>query len=118
MQKVHIENLLAVVNELHTALDNKFAKDIAILELGAISPIADYFVIATAGSTPQMQGLIQAAEELLKNHGLTLYHTEGLQSGKWVLLDFGTIIVHLFDKESREYFNLERIWGDAPRVSH
>jgi ribosome-associated protein len=88
-----------------------------MMELGSLSPIADYFVIATGSSAPQLAALTQTAEELLKSHGMTLHHTEGLQSGKWVLLDFGTIIVHLFDKESREYYNLERIWGDAKIIT-
>jgi len=104
---------LTAVTALREALDTKFAKDIIVMELGALSPIADYFVIATGGSAPQLAALTDTAEETLKNHGLILHHTEGLQSGKWVLLDFGGVIVHLFDKESREYYNLERIWGDA-----
>lgn len=108
-----MKNELSAVLALHDELDKKFASDIVIMELGSISPIADFFVIATGNSAPQLAALTQTAEELLKNHGMSLHHTEGLQSGKWVLLDFGTVIVHLFDKESREYYNLERIWGDA-----
>ena len=107
-----MENL-TVVKDLHKELDQKFAKDIVILDLGELSPLADFFVIATGGSAPQLAALMGVAEECLKNHGMKLHHTEGMQSGKWVLLDFGSIIVHLFDKESREYYNLERIWGDA-----
>ena len=105
------------VLELHAELDKKFAKDIVIMELDSLSPIADFFVIATGGSAPQLVALAQTAEEFLKAREFKLHHTEGLQSGKWVLLDFGTIIIHLFDKESREYFNLERIWGDAKIVT-
>jgi len=98
---------------LHEALDVKFAKDIVILDLGNVSPIADYFVIATGGSRPQIAALAQTAEDTMKGLGVRLNHTEGLDAGKWALLDFGFIVVHLFDKESREYYNLERIWGDA-----
>jgi ribosome-associated protein len=112
-----MENTKAIVTALHAELDNKFAKDIVILELGELSPIADYFVIATGGSAPQIAALCKTAEDFLKENGLKLHHTEGLQSGKWALLDFGTIIVHLFDKDSREYYNLERIWGDAKILS-
>jgi len=104
---------LNAVLELHKALDAKFAKNIILMELGGLSPIADYFVIATGGSAPQLAALTQTAEESLKASGLALKHTEGIRSGKWVLLDFGVVIVHLFDQESREYYNLERIWGDA-----
>jgi len=102
---------------LRTEFDKKFAKDIIIMELGSLSPLADFFVIATGGSVPQLASLTQTAEEMLKAHGMQLRHTEGLRSGKWILLDFGSIIVHLFDKESREYYNLERIWGDARIVA-
>ncbi|MCL2457191.1 MAG: ribosome silencing factor [Defluviitaleaceae bacterium] len=104
---------LSVVLELRGELDKKFAKDITVLELGSLSPIADYFVIATGGSAPQLAALTNVADEFLSKNGYARKHTEGLQSGKWVLLDFGSIVVHLFDKESREYYNLERIWGDA-----
>lgn len=104
------------VMELKDAMDKKFAKDIIVMDLGGVSPIADFFVIATASNSPQMAALTDAAEECLKSHSMTLYHTEGLQSGRWVLLDFGAVIVHIFDKESREYYNLERIWGDAKVV--
>ncbi|MCL2049262.1 MAG: ribosome silencing factor [Defluviitaleaceae bacterium] len=105
------------VLELRAELDKKFAQDIVIIELGSLSPIADYFVIATGSSVPQLAALTQAAEEYLLKQGFILKHSEGLQSGKWVLLDFGSIVVHLFDKESREYYNLERIWGDAKVIS-
>lgn len=108
-----MDNEQKAVLALRAELDKKFAKDIAVMDLEGISPIADFFVIATGGSAPQLAALTQTAEETLKAHGMQLHHTEGLQSGKWILLDFGTIIVHLFDKESREYYNLERIWGDA-----
>jgi len=101
------------VKALHAELDKKFAQNIVVLELGQLSPIADYFVIATGGSAPQLAALAETSEEKLKALGMILHHTEGVKSGKWVLLDFGTIIVHLFDKESRDYYNLERIWGDA-----
>ncbi|MCL1844574.1 MAG: ribosome silencing factor [Defluviitaleaceae bacterium] len=107
---------LTAVKELKSALDKKFAHNIVVLDLGGVTPIADYFVIATGASAPQIAALTDTAEECLKQHGMTLKHTEGLRAGKWVLLDFGAIIVHIFDKESREYYDLERIWRDAKIV--
>jgi len=107
---------LTAVKALQSALEAKFAHDLMVLDLTDISPIADYFVIATASSAPQMAAIADTAEETLKNEGLSMLHVEGMQSSKWVLLDFGAIIVHLFDKESREYYNLERTWGDAKVV--
>ena len=108
---------LDAVLTLHKVLDAKFAQDIMIMDLRDVSPIADFFVIATAGNTPQMAALAETAEETLEKEGMKLYHKEGIQSAKWVLLDFGSIIMHLFDKESREYYNLERTWGDAKIIA-
>jgi len=107
----------AAVNALRKALDDKFGEDIVVMDLRGISTIADYFVIATGTSQPQLTALADAAEITLKANGLQLSHIEGMQSGNWVLLDFGAVIVHLFDKENRRFYNLERVWGDA-RVTH
>ena len=101
------------VIKLKKALDDKFALDIVILDIGQISTMADYFVIATAANAPQMSALTEITEELLTGCGFRLSHIEGQTSAKWVLLDFGSIIVHLFDKESREFYDLERVWRDA-----
>jgi len=103
---------------LREALDKKFGQDIVVMDLRGVSTIADFFVIATGTSQPQLAALAEAAEESLKNEGMTLSHTEGTRTGNWVLLDFGSIIVHLFDKESRQFYNLERVWGDARVEMH
>jgi ribosome-associated protein len=107
----------AAITALHDALDAKFAKDLVVLDLTGLSPLYDYFVIATGGSAPQMTAMADTAHQVLGKHDIPLKHTEGVRSGKWVLLDFGSIVVHFFDQESREYYNLERIWGDAKVVS-
>jgi len=105
------------VQELREALDKKFGHEITVMDLRNVSTIADFFVIATGGSAPQIQALADAAEEILtKKHEIPLRHIEGIRAGEWVLLDFGTIIVHLFDKESRDFYKLERVWGDANMV--
>lgn len=107
---------LTAVKALHKALDTKFAQDIVLMDLRNVTPIADFFVIATGGSAPQLAALAETAEETLLEQGMKLFHTEGMQTSKWLLLDFGAIVVHLFDKESREYYNLERTWGDAKTI--
>jgi ribosome-associated protein len=104
---------LEAVKEAYEALDKKFGRDIVVLDISPISVIADYFIITTGGNVPQIQALTAAAEETLNKHGYKLRHTEGLQSANWVLMDFGDIIVHLFDKENRAFYNLEHVWGDA-----
>ena len=101
------------VQELRDALDKKFGQDIMVMDLGNVTTIADFFVIATGTSTPQLQSLADTAEEIMKKHEFPLGHIEGVRAGEWVLLDFGSIIVHLFCKESREFYKLERVWGDA-----
>jgi len=107
------ERELSAAKKIFKALDNKFGQDIVLLEIGGISTIADYFVIATGGSVPQIQAMAAAAEEAMAKCGLNLRHTEGMREANWVLLDFGEIIVHLFDKENRGFYGLERVWGDA-----
>ena len=104
---------IQAVQELREALDKKFGHDILVMDLRKLTTIADFFVIATGGSTPQMQALADTAEEIMQKHEIPLNHIEGLRAGEWVLLDFGSVIVHLFGKESREFYKLERVWGDA-----
>jgi len=106
-----------VVKSLADALDQKFGKDIVVLDIGRISVIADYFVIATGGNPNQINALADAAHESLEKQGILARHVEGLQSANWVLMDFGDIIVHIFDEESRNFYNLERVWGDATVIS-
>jgi len=101
------------VQELRTALDQKFGQDIAVMDLTGVTTIADFFVIVTGGSAPQMQALADTTEEIMKKHKIKLNHMEGIRSGEWVLLDYGSIIVHIFDKENRDFYKLERLWGDA-----
>jgi len=102
---------------LYKAIDAKFGQDIILMDLQGVTPIADYFFLVTGGSTPQLAALAETAEETLIAHGMKIRHREGVNSANWTLLDFGDIVVHLFDKESREYYNLERTWGDAKIVT-
>jgi len=101
------------VQELREALDKKFGQDIMVMDLRNVTTIADFFVIATGGSAPQLHSLAETTEEIMKKHEIPINHIEGIRAGEWVLLDFGSIIVHLFGKESREFYKLERVWGDA-----
>ncbi|MDR1703551.1 MAG: ribosome silencing factor [Clostridiales bacterium] len=116
------EKLFAAAVAAYKALDEKFGQDIKLLDISGISVLGDYFLITTAGNQNQMRALCDAVELALHNHGIRLLHSEGVNTGGWALLDFGSVIVHIFDKESRGYYNLERIWSDAeeipePRVS-
>jgi ribosome-associated protein len=99
-----------------TAYEKK-ATDIRVLDVSKILVITSYFVIATAESRKQLQAIADSIHEKLKPLGFRRMGTEGLEEGKWVLLDYGDVIVQLFDPTTRRYYNLEEIWADAPRVA-
>lgn len=98
------------------ALDDKKAEDIKVLDLQGLSNITDYFVIASGNNVNQLRAMADNVEEKLFKAGYKLHHSEGYQGGAWVLLDFGNIIVHLFNKEEREFYSLDRVWGDAKEI--
>jgi len=100
------------------AMDDKKARDISILELKDLSLITDYFVLANGTSRTQTQAIADNVEEELEKAGLKLIRREGYPEGRWILLDFGLIIVHIFQEEERLFYNLERLWGDAPRLQY
>ena len=95
------------------ALDDKKAKDIKIIDIHEVSVIADYFVIASGDSTTQIQAMIYNVEELMHKNGYAVKRVEGNKNSTWVLMDFGDVIVHIFDKEDRLFYDLERIWADG-----
>ena len=98
------------------ALDSKKAKDIVLLKTREVTILADYFVICTANSTTQVKTLSDEVEKILEENGERPLRREGHRSGGWVLIDFGCVVVHLFLKDSREFYNLERLWSDAEDV--
>lgn len=97
----------------YRALSDKKGEDIKIIDITGISVLADYFVIASGNSDSQVTALVDNVEEELHKAGYTLRQREGQASGSWVLLDFGDIIVHVFDRENRLFYDLERIWKDG-----
>lgn len=99
------------------ALDSKKGEDIRIIDISEISVLADYFIIANGNSNSQVQALVDNVEEELGKAGYTVKQREGYGLGNWVLLDFGDIIVHVFDKENRLFYDLERIWKDGKVIS-
>jgi len=99
------------------ALDDKKGEDIKVIDISQISVLADYFVIANGTNDSQVRALVEAVEEELDKAGFEVKQREGYGLGSWVLLDFGEIIVHVFDKENRLFYDLERIWRDGKSVS-
>lgn len=96
-------------------LDSKKAEDIKVIEVTEQTIVADYFVIASGTSSTHVKSLADDVEYELEQLGVHDGHIEGRATG-WVLLDYGAVLVHVFDKESREYYNLERLWTDAQSV--
>ena len=95
----------------------KQAEDVLVLEVGGIIVITDYFVICTAGSTRQIRAVIDAVEEGARGLGVKPVRREGEPDAGWWLLDFIDVVVHVFGPQEREYYQLERLWSDAPRLA-
>jgi ribosome-associated protein len=99
------------------ALDKK-ASDLDVLAVGELTSIADYFILCSAGNERQSQAIADAILERLKSElGVKPLLVEGTAPGRWVLLDFGDFIVHIFTEDVRRFYGLERLWGDAPNVT-
>lgn len=101
----------------YKALDDKLGEDIKVLDIHEISILADYFLIAHGNNSSHVQALIDSVEEALEKEGIVPDHVEGYREGSWVLLDFGRIIVHVFSKDARLFYDLERIWQDSKKIS-
>ena len=102
---------------LAKALDSKKGVDIKVLETGALTTLADYFVLCSATSSTQIRALADACEKAMKeDHGELPHHVEGHRQGTWVLMDFSSVVVHIFNEEAREFYDLERLWSDAAPV--
>lgn len=98
------------------ALENKKAEDIRVIDISQVSVIADYFIIAGGSNRSQIQALCDAVEETLGKAGFPVKQIEGYDNANWILLDLGDIIVHIFDKENRLLYDLERIWRDGKQI--
>ena len=97
------------------ALDKK-AKNVIILDLQGITTIADYFVICSGESTPQVKAIEEYVEEKLNAEGVGLLRVEGLRYCHWILMDYGDVIIHIFEEEMRAFYELEKLWIDAKRI--
>ncbi|ABO51026.1 iojap-like protein [Desulforamulus reducens MI-1] len=102
-----------IVDIAHQAANEKKALDITVLDISKISIICDYFLICTGRSSTQVQSVAEHIEEKLKEAGVKLLRMEGFREGSWILLDYGDIVVHIFQEMDRSFYNLERLWGDA-----
>ena len=111
--ELRMEQSRKMANIAYEALDERKGEDIKIIDISEISVLADYFIIANGTSDNQVRALVENVEEKLSKEGFEPKQREGYGLGNWVLLDFGNIIVHVFDKENRLFYDLERIWRDG-----
>lgn len=110
-----LENKLAIIEK---ACEDKNAIDVKVLDITKLTPIADYFVIASGNSSTQVMAIADEVEHKMMEAGSLEVIKEGYRSGRWILLDFNDIIVHIFHKEERDFYNLERLWSGNREENH
>lgn len=108
--------LLEVVKKAVGALEDKKAEDITVIDISEVSSIADYFIIANGSNVNQLAAMQDAVDEVFYKSGLHAKQIEGNKNSTWILIDYNDVIVHLFDKEDRLFYDLERIWKDGKVV--
>lgn len=99
------------------ALEDKKAVDIKVIDIEKVSTLADYFIIASGTNRNQVQALAENVEEMLEKAGYRPKQIEGYQNANWILMDYGDLVIHIFDEENRLFYDLERIWRDGTSVS-
>ena len=92
------------------------AIDVVVLDIAAASSVTDYFLICSGGSARQAQAIADAIDEQLKKAGIMPLGIEGYRDGRWILMDYGDVIVHIFSQETRDFYDLERLWASAPKL--
>ena len=95
---------------------NKKGYDVKILDLRKLATFADYFVLCSADSDTQVKAIADEIDKSLRDEGIKCWHKEGYMALSWVLLDYVDVVVHIFKRESREFYNIEKLWGDAPSI--
>ena|SRR5690554_2529732 len=110
------ENTLETANKIAGWIDEKKGKDIHILDIKELTTLTDYFILANGTSTIQVQAIADFVEEKAEEIGIELIRKEGYRNGRWILMDFNEVIVHVFHEEEREFYKLERLWQDANNI--
>lgn len=105
-----------LLNITYKAIDDKRGEDIVALNMQGISLLADYFIIAEGSSERQVQAIAREIKEKAEEAGYNVRKLEGFDTARWILVDMGDVVAHIFHKDERTYYNLERLWGDAPQL--
>jgi len=103
----------AIAEKVVEILNNKKAKDVKSINISELTVIADYFVICSGTSTTHIKALADEVEEKMQEQNIELLRKEGYNSARWILLDYNSVVVHIFHEEDREFYNLERLWADG-----
>lgn len=111
------DEAVAAARAAAQAISDKKGEDVMLLDLSGLLVVTDVFLIASGTSTRHVKSLVNDAEAALREVGRKPIRREGMEHGEWVLLDYGDLVLHVFDKETREYYDLERLWADAPRIA-
>ena len=99
-----------------SVLDSKKARNIKVLNISPLTTIADYFVVCSGGSTTQIKALSDALDEELEKVGVHFIGKEGFNAANWILVDYGSVVVHIFSEETRDFYSIEHLWADAEEV--
>lgn len=95
------------------ALDDKMAMDVKVIDINQVSVLADYFIIASGSNQNQVQAMVDNVDEMMTKAGYEPKQIEGTKNSSWILMDYGDLIIHVFDEENRLFYDLERIWRDG-----
>ena len=111
-QEIEVKKKIALICD---AAEDRKAENIVVMEMGEKSSIGAYFIVMSAASTVRVKAIVDHIETQMEEAGQRVFHKEGLKEAVWVLLDFGEVIVHVFHHETRKFYSLETLWGDAPQ---
>ena len=111
------KNSLKMIETIYNALSDKQAMDIKILDIRDVTVMADYFIIAHGNNPNHVKTLIDNTEEQLDKEGYVVKNIEGKGSTSWILMDYGDVIIHIFGKDDRFFYDLERIWSDGKQIN-
>ncbi|SEJ22798.1 ribosome-associated protein [Bhargavaea ginsengi] len=105
-----------LLETVYNAADDKKAADMVVLNMQGVSLLADYFLICHGNSDRQVQSIAREIKDRAEESGYNVKRLEGFDSARWILVDLGDVVAHVFHKDERAYYNLERLWGDAPEL--
>lgn len=111
------ENIQAMLDIIEKSADARGGADIQVLDIREMTSIADYFVIISGNSTPQLNAIAEEVEDKMAEAGFNTSHHEGNGQSRWIILDYGDVIVHIFHRDMRKFYNLERLWSKDERES-